>query len=362
MRVARQRRGLTKRALSISSKLPLRSLTDYESGHTQPPQDVVARLGATLRFPEPFFTADDIETPPVESVSFRALKAMTALQRDAALATGAIAIELSDWLDARFDLPSVDIPALQEHGPETAAEVLRAEWRLGTRPIRNMIHLLEAHGAMVFSVVEDCREVDAFSFWRGDRAFVFLNTARSAERMRMDAAHELGHLVLHRGRVADRAHELDARRFGSAFLMPEPTVRASAAALPMINSLMELKRQWNVSLAAVAFRLHELGLVTDWHYHRLCVQMSALGYRTAEPNPCPMETSQLMGKVLERLITVEKTGFDEIAHQLHVDSAELKDLVFSITMIPVSGGRASRPDRRSAAPLRLVHERDSSPG
>src|SRR5262249_34669286 len=157
------------------------------------------------------------------------------------------------------------------------------EWQLGTRPIRNMIHLLESRGVKVFSVVEDCRQVDAFSFWRGDQAYIFLNTARSAERMRMDVAHELGHLVLHGHLTPDRAHEVQARRFGSAFLMPQATVRAGTPKLPTINSLIELKRQWNVSLAAIAFRMHELGLVADWHYHRLCVQMSALGYRMNEP-------------------------------------------------------------------------------
>jgi hypothetical protein len=44
---------------------------------------------------------------------------------------------------------------------------VRSEWRLGERPISDMIHLLKAHGVKVFSLVEECRELDAFRFGAG---------------------------------------------------------------------------------------------------------------------------------------------------------------------------------------------------
>jgi hypothetical protein len=50
----------------------------------------------------------------------------------------------------------------------------------------------------VFSLALDAAEVDAFSMWRQSTPYVFLNTKKSAEHGRFDAAHELGHLVLHR--------------------------------------------------------------------------------------------------------------------------------------------------------------------
>ncbi|NTZ43826.1 ImmA/IrrE family metallo-endopeptidase [Altererythrobacter sp. SALINAS58] len=41
-------------------------------------------------------------------------------------------------------------------------------------------------------------KVEAFSFWSGFRPFVFLDSDKtSGARERFDAAHELGHLVLH---------------------------------------------------------------------------------------------------------------------------------------------------------------------
>ena len=55
-----------------------------------------------------------------------------------------------------------------------------------------MLHVLEAKGVRVFSLAENTRNVDAFSSWREERPFVFLNMQKTAERSRFDAAHELG--------------------------------------------------------------------------------------------------------------------------------------------------------------------------
>jgi len=122
---------------------------------------------------------------------------MTAGVREAALSSGAIGFLVSDWMETQFNLPEADVPDLSLYSPEVAARVLRQEWSLGERPISNMTQLLESRGIRVFSLSEDTAKMNAFSIWRNQRPFVFLNTFKSAESSRFDAAHELGHLVLH---------------------------------------------------------------------------------------------------------------------------------------------------------------------
>lgn len=79
----------------------------------------------------------------------------------------------------------------------------------------------------MFSLVEETRSVDAFSVWRSNKPYIFLNTVKTAEHSRFDAAHELGHLVLHKhGGPGGRAAEDEANRFASSFLMPSADVRA----------------------------------------------------------------------------------------------------------------------------------------
>jgi Zn-dependent peptidase ImmA (M78 family) len=185
-----------------------------------------------------------------------------------ALGEGALALRLNKFIESKFELPQADLPDLsREANPEAAAESLRRYWGIGELPIRNMIHLVEAKGVRVFSLAIDAQDVDAFSMWKASTPFVFLNSHKSAEHSRFDAAHELGHLVLHRhaspnGREAER--EADA--FASAFLMPRGSVAANAPRYPTLPVLIKLKKIWITSLAALNYRLHEVELTTDWQY------------------------------------------------------------------------------------------------
>ena len=111
-------------------------------------------------------------------------------------------------------------------------------WGLGELPVKNMIHLLESKGIRVFSLSIDTAQLDAFSMWHADTPFVFLNTMKSCEHSRFDAAHELGHLVLHRhagskGQEAER----EANAFASAFLMPRASVLANAPHMATVDQL-----------------------------------------------------------------------------------------------------------------------------
>ena len=47
-------------------------------------------------------------------------------------------------------------------------------------------------------MAENTVTVDAFSVWREYTPYIFLKLMKTAEHSRFDAAHELGHLVLHR--------------------------------------------------------------------------------------------------------------------------------------------------------------------
>ncbi len=49
----------------------------------------------------------------------------------------------------------------------------------------------------MFSLAPDCLDADAFSTTYSGTPYVFLSTRKTGERGRFDAAHELGHLVLH---------------------------------------------------------------------------------------------------------------------------------------------------------------------
>ncbi len=234
---------------------------------------------------------------------------MKAGQRDRVLAAAELALELSGWLDERFDLPKSDMPDLRyQTDPESAAETLRSYWALGDRPITNMVHLLEKKGVRVFSLAEDCESVDAFSFWRADRPYIFLNTMKSGERGRFDAAHELGHLVMHgHGGPGGRKAEAEADAFAACFLIPQSSVVAKQPALKSLPGLIRAKREWGVSVLALARRMHETDLLTSWRYRQVCIEAQQLGIRKVEPNAVARETSQVLHKALTILWSQKMT-------------------------------------------------------
>jgi Zn-dependent peptidase ImmA (M78 family)/transcriptional regulator with XRE-family HTH domain len=334
--IARNRRGLTKKRVAELIEVSTRSLTGFESGEILPSEATIARLAAALDFPTAFFEGEDLEEPSAEAVSFRALSKMAAPDRHRALAAGAIAFALCDWINGQFKLPEPRVPRLDPGmDPETAAQAVRTQWGLGEKPVRNVIHLLEMRGVRVFSVTQECRELDAYSLWRGEQPFVFLNTEKSGERSRFDAAHELGHLVLHwhHDPPQGRRAEQEAHRFAAAFLMPAASVLASAPRHPTLEQLIKLKKPWRVSVAAIAHRLHSLKALTDWQYRTLVIEIGKRDYLTSEPEGIERESSQVLNKIFVAL-RKEGVGKAEIARRLGIHQRDLDAIVFGLTMLP----------------------------
>jgi Zn-dependent peptidase ImmA (M78 family)/DNA-binding XRE family transcriptional regulator len=356
LKLARKRRGLTITKLGRETSISTRSLSAYENGHQQPAIDVVRMLATALRVPPAFLQSDDIDEVPVESVSFRALTKMTASQRDTALAAGRLAMLLEEWITERFQLPEPDLPSLPDRDPEMAAGIVRARWGLGEAPIHNVIHLLEAHGVRVFSLPHECAATDAYSlYWQERIPFVFLHTGKTPERIRFDGCHELGHLVLHPQYMAPYGPdaELAANQFAAAMLMP----RASVVSYPLRNAtvdrILAARKIWKVSAMALAHRLRELGLLTEWGYWNACRTLSAMGYRKSEPGGISYESSQVLTKVLRAMRQEGKSPAD-IADELNVAADDLTACVLGLTPVALDGGSSTGP--RQAPALHLVQD------
>lgn len=369
LELARKRRQLSGKVLAEIVGVSEVTISRLGSSLNEPTPQTISKIANALNYPVAFFYEDECEDIAPETVSFRSLKKMTSKVRDSAIAGGCLGLLLSDWLESAFNLPTPDLLDLsKESEPETAAAILRQYWGLGERPIPNMIHLLELKGVRVFSLAEGSDAVDAFSYWKGEKPYIFLNTFKTAEHSRFDAAHELGHLVLHRHGAAyvpnvvkdattksprtyldedkyepefvfksqkskltleERDVEREADRFASAFLMPRHDVLAQAPKLTLTVSIIQAKARWKVSAMALAYRLRALGRLTEWQYRTIVIELSQLGYRKAEPQGIEQETSFIWQKVLQHLWQEKKTKAD-IAKQLNIPLDELESLIFGI--------------------------------
>jgi len=349
--LVRKRKRLTKKALADLAGLSAMTITRIENEQNIPDDATVNRLANALKYPAKFFYEQDPDELDTSAVSFRSLSKMSTKERDAALAAGSIGLRISDWLETQFDLPNANLVDLSyETSPEAAAGALRAHWGIGERPIGNMLGLLEVNGIRVFSLSEANKSVDAFSFWRDDRPFIFLNTYKTAEHSVFDSGHELGHLILHKhaGTQKSRLIEREANQFSSAFLMPENDVRSRMPKFITVDLIIKAKSRWRVSALALTHRLHMLELLTDWQYKSACIELARRGYRTGEPVGIQRESSAVWKKVLANLWKEKKTK-KEIAAELNLPTDELEGLIWGLAG-PVSTGDT----RTNPTPLRVV--------
>lgn len=328
--IARKRRLLNKKQFAEAVGVAQHTASRWEKGDTEVPSpENIAAIARVLGFPAAFFEGKDLEIP--ERASFRSQTSMSAAIRDASLSAGSIGFLVSDWVESRFNLPEIRVPDLHLYDPERAARVLREEWQLGEKPISNMIHLLESKGVRVFSLAENTVKVNAYSLWRAGKPYVFLNTFKTAESSRFDAAHELAHLVLHQdGETTGREAEDQANRFASAFLMPRSDVLASIPRIEYLEQIIHAKSRWRVSVAALNYRAHKVGLTSDWKYRDLCIEIATRGYNKTEPRPIERERSVVWEKVLKSLWLDRMTAAD-IARQLNVPEEEVNGLIFAVT-------------------------------
>lgn len=346
---------MTKKALADEIGVSARAVTGWETDDYPPEHIHLAKLVKVLRFPSAFFELDEPAGTTAEAVSFRSLSKKSAGQRDAVLSMCDIAVDFVRWVEQGFGLPGPQIPNLYNESPKIAAELLRQEWGLGNKPVKNMMHLLEAKGIRVLSLAENCREIDACSFMSDGTPFVLLNTTVSNERMRFDMAHELAHLVLHNsGENVGREAEKEANRFASEFLMPQASIVAHRPRLPVLDELVRHKKFWDVSVAALAYRLHQEGYISDWNFKSLNIEMGRRKYRATEPHPSPMETSYVFEVVLKRL-REKQMPLSFVANQLSVPVGEIREMMTGIAKIAFDGNAEhSSTDQRSTKHLRVI--------
>lgn len=345
--LVRLRLGLTKSGFAKALGVDRKTIQRFEAGTHELSPKLLASLEALSGYSKDFFYGEPLEFPEPDAVSFRSLRSLTATTRNAALAAGALAFELDDWIDKHFELPVHSLPHLHNFPPEDAALALRAQWGVGERPIGNMINMLESHGVRVFSLSEETRHLDAYSFWRNEKPYVFLNTMKTPEHSRFDCAHELGHLVLHKhGGPGHRSAEEEANTFASTFLMPPNDLLAHIPIVNRLSDLITAKKRWRVSVAALAYTLNKHRVISDWHYRGYCIELNKYG-RENEPQGIEPETSQVWQKILTALWQ-EGISTSHIAKDLHVPEREVRNLLFGIA------ATTGLPKKNSSGGLRIV--------
>jgi len=165
---------------------------------------------------------------------------------------------------------------------ETEATRLLAETGQATEVPVNVEAIAKHLDAQVVEEKFD-RSVSGMLYRDGDHVVIGVNSAHVDRRRRFTIAHEIGHLVLHKGRplvldhvrvnfrdanssTASDLEEIQANAFAAEILMPKDQVIASARKLLEDEAMTEsvvigyLAQGFDVSEQAMEYRLINLGL------------------------------------------------------------------------------------------------------
>ena len=126
-------------------------------------------------------------------------------------------------------------------------------------------------------------------------AAVVSRRSLAGERQRLNLAHELAHLVLD---VPEAINEEKAAfRFAGAFLAPDETLYREVGrkrAFIQAAELLLLKQRFGMSIQALIYRLHDLGIITDVHCRQWFMDINRLNWKKKEPSELLLPPEQPM--------------------------------------------------------------------
>jgi Zn-dependent peptidase ImmA (M78 family)/transcriptional regulator with XRE-family HTH domain len=318
----------------------------YESGDRTPDMAVLLRLSEILRQPVSFFfreTSMNLSKKKVRffrSVGPKSNKLNLALD----VRTNWLWEFVQSLMEAGIRLPTPSIPLFDDVQPqdgytinqiEVIASRTRRQWNLGDGPINSMVALLESQGVIVCRFEIGSMKVDAFSCWIDGRPYVLLGSNKSsAVRSRFDAAHELGHLILHRDlsqddlsskTVRDRI-EREANLFAGAFLLPRGSLFREFYST-RANHLKGLKQRWLVSMQAIAHRAMDIGAIDENQYVAFRIQMTKRKELTKEPldDVLPVERPGLLCNAWKKLVAKGRLATVDSAESAGISLDVLQD-------------------------------------
>lgn len=339
---ARMARGLSAVNLAAIAEISPTSISLYEKGTQKPQQEVLDRLAKSLNVPVSYFF-NDINIAKPNRLFYRSMSTATKSARLRAESQFEWALEVIDYLMEFFNFPDLNLPDLDIPDNfkeidslkiESLAQQVRAHWNLGMGPISNMVRTLESNGIITLRTSLEAETLDAFSEFRLPHPIVVLSSDKENYfRSRFDAAHELGHLILHRkvdqttlNKSSDfKFIEQQAHHFAAAFLLPAHSYSNDLWS-PTLDAFRSLKPRWNVSISMQIMRCKQLELIDEAQQKRLWINLSRRKWRTNEPldDSTPPEKSNLINKSIEMLVDEKVKSKAQIAEDLFLSPTDIE--------------------------------------
>lgn len=298
LKEARLYNKLTITELADSLNVTKQMVSKYESGKSEPSFEKSLLLPEILGYPREFFYTTDKYSIENEGIFFRSRLTATQKSKDPATIALKYSVIVRDFLEQYIEFPTLYNREIYEEieDPEEIALNIRESLDLGLEPIHDIIEVAELMGFTVINMSYNEDKVDAFSsmFKINDTNYFVITTGDSGSfyRQQFSIAHEIGHWVLHQNinpqeldKEEYKVIENEANQFASIFLMPKESFgkELKTKIVDQIDTYYNLKRKWNVSMAAMIKRARDLNIITVNQEAKLYKQLHYRKWRNPEP-------------------------------------------------------------------------------
>ena len=279
------------RVKSQGELLSKAAISKYENGKSVPRATTLRTLSSALECSPDYLLSES--SISVEWLRFRKKTSLTKRLEAEVKETARQWLEAKMLVDDRIsdrarvvELPSVAVSAVED--AEKVAEDLRKRWDIGDWPIESLSVAIGKSGVVVITFDAD-EDIDGLSgIANQDIRFVVVASAVPVDRMRMNLAHELGHIVI-KPTDDEKFDEKVAFRFGAALIVPRSVMFDRMGRSRQSISLQELlfiKGEYGISIQALIRRCFDLGIVSEWTYRQLNISMRSRGWYRNEPGDC----------------------------------------------------------------------------
>lgn len=355
--MAREARAMRRKELAerIGRTPPTVSKWESEDYSQTPEPATLGKLAETLAvepdwFFKPFGASRSLvldnfgsgKSHSMAAVFYRSLKSELGVLRAKAKARLGFVEAIEEVVSNYVDLPAVDVPDLLDGRNvlrmrmdeiEGCADALRDHWAMPEGPVDDLLLLIENAGVIAAEDEIGSLKLDGVSRWSEETGRPYMLLAkdkRVGARRRLDAAHELAHVVLHRGVSQDDLEkhfdliEDQAMTFAGALLMPSREFGDDVYSLSL-DALLQIKTKWKVSVGAMIKRLSSLGTISSENERRLWQYYSYRRWRGNEPldDVLPVEGPQNLRTSIETIVEGDAATPSELRKDIGLSAADI---------------------------------------
>jgi transcriptional regulator with XRE-family HTH domain len=279
---------LADRLESIGIKLSRAAISTYENNKASPSAKTLWGIAKILNASMDYFVTEGETEIILQGFRKKASLSQTRVEQ--------IKAYIHDEIEKRIELDSIlgeeaplDVPVQRAVSSLEEAEELaikqRAAWKLGDQPIASVTTLLEAKGWYVLQIPDE-QNFDGMAGYieSTHRPFAVSRGGIAVDRLRINLLHEAGHAFV----IAqdEKESEKAAFRFAASMIFPRDRVfeefgrkRTSVD----IEELRVAKARYGISMQAIAFRLRDLGVISETYFVLLFRYFNGMGFRVEEP-------------------------------------------------------------------------------